>query len=361
MCKTQKTVKLKLPKNPSNFIYGEHFSNYVYELERQRELDKLPRNLLLYYTVDTLINEVNNGGFAQYLTNSSVASYPFLREAANQIGNTELCELVQTLHYVVDGYICKKDGFSVEFNQQLREELTRLDDMFYALDEKLDIATLNLKAYRNNFVDEMLKIPVIKEHVSEICNYFVCDNSQVDIYRAVDALIKYVGEYNDVQWSIAIEKWTDFFRIEAHANAQIDLDEVVAHFGDKHYSFSSHHGTEVNSNRTNISFAQNVHIVSCISDLEQHCVEICPSSFDKDEYKLKRRLHVRVNPGSIVVPPEMRTYITLGYMNLTYDKYDFDELVKYVKGVASNYSHIAKVYVIEYTPAIVETVVYKRI
>jgi hypothetical protein len=65
----KKIFSQKLYKNPDDFLYSESFLPYVLSLEEAGDLQRLPENLYVYYVLSVLENEVNNGGFLQYLTN----------------------------------------------------------------------------------------------------------------------------------------------------------------------------------------------------------------------------------------------------------------------------------------------------
>ena len=76
-----KTLKLKYPKNPGALLDKPEVQTYIWHLEDVGELDKLPLPFLAYYVVGCrLTDEVNNGGFAQYLSNSSVQTLSYLEK-----------------------------------------------------------------------------------------------------------------------------------------------------------------------------------------------------------------------------------------------------------------------------------------
>ena len=90
-----KIKQLKYTKNTRTLLDREDVRNYLYYLEDNGTLDKLEPSFLAYYVLaDVLLNEVNNGGFEQYLINSSVATLPYLESTAKLVGNDELCEIV---------------------------------------------------------------------------------------------------------------------------------------------------------------------------------------------------------------------------------------------------------------------------
>ena len=59
-----KNKKVKFTKNPEAMLEKKEVETYLYYLEDNNELEKIPLPLLTYYVVgNVLINEVNNGGF----------------------------------------------------------------------------------------------------------------------------------------------------------------------------------------------------------------------------------------------------------------------------------------------------------
>jgi hypothetical protein len=62
---------------------------------RKKELNKLPIPFLVYYVIGCILtDEVNNGGFAQYLSNSSVHGGDNVRKRIKRTKNTLICGLV---------------------------------------------------------------------------------------------------------------------------------------------------------------------------------------------------------------------------------------------------------------------------
>ena len=97
-----KILKLKYPKNPGILLDKEEVQSYIWHLEDINELDKLPLPFLSYYVVGCrLTDEVNNGGFAQYLSNSSIQTLPYLERCVRAIGNSEMIEIINEFLSVV--------------------------------------------------------------------------------------------------------------------------------------------------------------------------------------------------------------------------------------------------------------------
>ena len=105
-----KIIKLKYQKNPNALIDREDVQNYLWNLEDKKELDILPLPFLAYYIVGCrLTDEVNNGGFTQYLSNSSVQTLHYLERCARAIGNAEMIEIINELLSALSRYFDIED------------------------------------------------------------------------------------------------------------------------------------------------------------------------------------------------------------------------------------------------------------
>lgn len=361
---TEKIKKLKLPKNPGDFLYKEEVTNYIMMLEDTGALAQLPENLLMYYVIDTLLNEVNNGGFSQYLTNSSVATYPYLTSAAARLEQPDVQYLLEEFVSETDKYRNGADISNLEISDEFDEILSRLDDAFYDLDEKYNIEKLNRKAYKANFEEGKIKIKIVKERETSSCRYFIWQ-PQSSVESAIRALLDFTAEFPEAKWNLEVAVWGDMFRIYAYSDMEaIDLDEVACHFDDCHYSFLTH---RVENNlvncRSNILEFGEVSIVSMAGECRQDSVGIAPSGFEKHEYKMKRSFHMGwVNDStSDSVKP---VYISIGYMNLTFDKYDLEEIKRLLTEHAPKYDGIHSVYtenqMFSYPPKDEKIILYQR-
>lgn len=299
-----KILKLKYTKNPKNLLDKPEIQTYLCHLENVGELDKLPLPLLVYYIVGCILtDEVNNGGFAQYLSNSSVKTLPYLERCVKAIDNAELIEICSKLLSSVAENFDIKDLNSIaesEYSDEFEEVLSELDDRFYALDEKSNVENLAKKYYRENIPTEKLVFELIKPPVTKYRRYFIYDKSNISNEEAARSFMAFLSEFSNVKFDISIEKWSDMFRICAtdYTNS-LNLAEIQAHFDDRSYSF----GKNVNSDRRKIlSFKfggcifKEIHIDSSDDENWVWRLTINESKFDDNEYEISYSRFYSITP-----------------------------------------------------------------
>ena len=244
-----KVLKLKYPMNPRNLFDKPEVQTYVWHLEETGELDKLPLPLLAYYVVGCcLSDEVNNGGFAQYLSNSSVYTLPYLDRCIRAIDNAELTAICTEFLSAVSEKFDINDPDSIakaDYSGESEEVLSALDERFYFLDENNNVENLAKKYYRENIPAEKLVFELVKPPATDRRRYFVYDKSGITNEEAAKNFMAFLAEFSDVKFEISIEKWGGMFRICATdpANA-LDLAEIHAHFDDSSYAFGKNGGSE---------------------------------------------------------------------------------------------------------------------
>lgn len=345
----QKKKTFRLPKDPRNFLYKEEVYNYIMALEDAGALSELPDNLLCYYVLDTLLNEVNNGGFAQYLTNLSATTYPYLSEAVARLENEEIRALLRKFIEETEVFLGGRKLSETELSEPFEQTLHGLDDAFYELDEKYDIEKQALKSYKANYVEGKIEIVLVKERESENCRYFTVDNKPTTGEGLV-ALFEFLSEFKDAEWELELALWGDMFRIYAYADIEaIDLYEVVRGFADESYSFKTHTmKSDVFHDRKNLTAFEEISVVSVEGECEEYSVDIKRNGFEKNEYKIKRRFHQGWVKDS-ASEKKRRPYVVLGYMNLTFDKYDVEAIKQALATLAPKYGCIGSVYAKEET------------
>ena len=165
-----KFLKFKYTKNPRTLLDKQEVQTYLLHLENISALDKLPLPFLVYYVVGCILtDEVNNGGFAQFLSNSSVKTLPYLEKCVKAINNTELIAICFKLISIVSENFNIKNLNLIaesEYSDEFEEVLSELDDHFYALDEKSDVENLVKKYYRENIPAEKLIFELVKPPVT---------------------------------------------------------------------------------------------------------------------------------------------------------------------------------------------------
>lgn len=130
--------EIAFPEDPRELLKDREAFGYLMDLEEKGKLDVLPLPLLVYYVIGSVTSdEVDNGGFAQYLSNSSVDTLPYLQRCADAIGDAKLISLIDDLLKAVGKYAEPDDIKAVrdfECPDEFEDVLSSLDDRFYGLD-----------------------------------------------------------------------------------------------------------------------------------------------------------------------------------------------------------------------------------
>ncbi len=289
-----KTIKLKYQKNPNSLIDREDVQNYLWHLEEKKELDKLPIPFLVYYVIGCILNgEVNNGGFAQYLSNSSVHTLPYLEKCVSAIGNAEMIEIINELLSALSSNFDIKDTKSIaesDYSDEFETILSSLDDRFYDFDEKYDVEGLAKKYYKDNLPQEKLVFELVKPPVNDHRRYFIYDKSNVTNEEAIEAFVAFLGEFSNIRFKIELEQWGGMFRINAIDNTNsLNLAEIFAHFDDSSYSFGKKDGTErykILGFKLGGGIFKEIHIDSCDDENWVWRLTIKESGFDENEYEI---------------------------------------------------------------------------
>jgi hypothetical protein len=325
-----KIKKYKYPKNPTDFFYKEDVLNYTIELEESNSLGELPENLLLFYILQTLIDEVNNGGFAQYLTNHSGVGFPYVNRAADRLENSEVADLLKEFFAVTNRFLNGTPVTEIELTDEFEEVLEKLDARFFALDKQYDIEKLNLKAYKTNYFEGTIAIPLVKERESANCRYIFADPN-VTLRQAMESLCDYISEFDGSNWEIEFcdgdilfEKvfqmrlWSDI--------PQCDLCEIVQKF-----------------DQPNILKLKEMELSSVVNEtdfcVEQHVVRIKRSGFEKNEYVIKRSKHSAVPK----MKPSDRGWPVHIYFNLPHQDFSVGEIRQILLELAPQYACIRSI------------------
>lgn len=301
-----KVLKLKYPKNPGNLLDKPEVVDYIWHLEDVGELDKLPLPFLAYYVVGCrLTDEVNNGGFAQYLSNSSVQTLPYLEKCVNALDNVELTAICAELLSAVSKDFDINDADTIakaDYSNELEVILSALDDRFYALDEKYDVEGIAKKYYKDNLPEEKLIFELVKPPETERRRYFIYDKSGITNEEAAKAFMAFLAEFSDVKFEIAIEKWGGMVRINAtDSRNSLNLAEIHAHFDDSSYAFGENGGTErckMLGFKLGGGIFKEIHVDSCDEESWVWRLTIAESGFDKNEYEISYSRCYSGTPGA---------------------------------------------------------------
>jgi len=141
-------MKIRMLKDPQKMIFTESVYNFIVMLENTGKLDLLPKNLFVYYVFYTLTNEVNNGGYDQYLSNSSRNTYLYLRKCAEYLDHEVLTPYIfEVCDYTDSVMPCDVAEITDDaFFDCLRE----FDNKFYDIDNKYDVLDLITDYYQAN-------------------------------------------------------------------------------------------------------------------------------------------------------------------------------------------------------------------
>lgn len=340
-----KILKLKYPKNPGNLLDKSEVQTYIWHLEDVGELDKLPLPFLAYYVVGCrLTDEVNNGGFAQYLSNSSVQTLPYLERCVSALGNTELTAICAEVLSAVSKDFDINDTETIaeaDYSDELEIVISALDDRFYALDEKYDVESIAKKYYKDNLPEEKLIFELVKPPETERRRYFIYDKSGITNEEAAKAFMAFLAEFSDVKFDIAIEKWGGMVRINAtDSRNSLNLAEIHAHFDDSSYAFGKNGGTErckMLGFKLGGGIFKEIHIDSCDEENWVWRLTIAESGFDKNEYEISYSRCYSGTPGA-----EKASRICVGDFDDT--KTDLAALEKILIGCAKAQGNITRIY-----------------
>ena len=340
-----KLLKLKYPKNPGTLLDKPEVQTYIWHLEDVGELDKLPLPFLAYYVVGCrLTDEVNNGGFAQYLSNSSVQTLPYLERCVNALGNAELTAICAELLSAVSKDFDINDTEAIaeaDYTDELEIVISALDDRFYALDEKNDVEGLAKKYYKDNLPEEKLIFELVKPPETERRRYFIYDKSGITNEEAAKAFMAFLAEFSDVKFEIAIEKWGGMIRINAtDSRNSLNLAEIHAHFDDSSYAFGKNGGTErckMLGFKLGGGIFKEIHIDSCDEENWVWRLTIAESGFDKNEYEISYSRCYSGTPGA-----KKASRICVGDFDDT--KTDLAALEEILIGCAKAQGNITRIY-----------------
>ena len=290
----KKLLVQKLYKNPEAFLYEDHFYVYLQELERAHQLSLLPQNLYVYYVLSVLFAEVNNGGFLQYLQNSSSETFDDLLPCARILGISSLEKLIGSFTDTVNNSLAQF-GLSLSCSDpddQTIVMLGKYDNEFYDLESKIDLEQELLKYYKNNFTVKSIKYPAVKEQVSDVCNYFIVPTELLnnDLFCALDSFLKVLADFSEQRWRIELWNFFDTYRICAHTGGKaISLETVMSKWSCNSFSFSGNNDDCYRNRMMLCSFFDTVNIVSGNDGNSEYAVTISRSGFEQNEKIMKYR------------------------------------------------------------------------
>lgn len=322
-----KTKKLKYPKDPRKLLERTEFIDYLLYLEENGTLGDLEPSFLAYYVVaEVVLNEVNNGGFEQYLSNSTIATLPFIETSAKLIDNKELYGIISDLLAEVLKYFGSLDLSAIknaDYCDEFSDFLSDLDNRLYEFDGKYDLEKVARTYYQNNIPTNICKIQIVKPRETNTFRYFVKNLADISIQNATDSFMDFLNEFEDIQWKIEITKFEKYFRIEAiDETNSLDLYNLFENFSKSDSALKMMKFEEV--------------MIENVQNAWNYRIEFQPSGFDKDEFAMR---YFCCSSSTRIV-----SRIELGYMNLTYHKYNLDGLAEIIINRAKTQNNILIVY-----------------
>ena len=281
---------IKLPKRPDSIFNNEHLFNYLLDLERNQKLEILPANLMVYYVLNTFINEVLNGGLTQYLTNSSKQTYIYLRQCGILLNHDAFTPFILRICDYFDSIL--PVDFDNDINQTIADQIDAFDNQFYELDEKFDALKIAEKFYKNNYSIEKIDVPKIKEPESSSCKYFVVPTDLIckDVEEAVESFLKVLSDFSEQRWTIELWNFFDTYRLTASTYGKaIDLKTVMLNWDDPIYSFSAASSDGYINRMKLSSYFEKISIMGGTDGISEYAVRMSSSGFEKNEMKMKHQ------------------------------------------------------------------------
>ena len=330
-----KKTTQKLYKNPDTFLYEESFFAYIRDLQDNHKLLTMPRNLYVYYVLSTMASEVNNGGFSQFLFNSSRLLFDDLTVCAEALGISELTDLLYEFVELVKKENRCKTPDEFELSEETDGLLNGFDERYYELDKEFDFDKAFLKYYKDNFTEKAVTYTVVKEKESDTCRYFVFDSNACRLSDSVKAYLEFLSGFKG-NWDINISD----FNLTAECDRDcIDLRELFDDITNRFEAVKEL--TAFGFIKINAPLPEN----ECGKNLtETNSVYIEPSGFGENEYRIKQRYGVGFcSDSSLASGPH--TYICIGEFDNSGRAHHskqavLDEILLQIK----KYKHIKSVY-----------------
>lgn len=336
----KKILVQKLYKNPEAFLYEDHFYAYLQELESAHQLSLLPQNLYVYHVLSVFLAEVNNGGFLQYLQNSSVETFDDLLPCARILGISSLEKLIEAFTDTVNRSLAKSGQSLSCFDpdDQTIEILDKYDNEFYDLESKNDLEKALLKYYKNNFTVKSIKYLAAKEKTSDVCNYFIVPTELLsnDLSCALDSFLKVLADFSEQRWTIELWNFFDTYRICAHTSGKaICLETIMSKWSRNGFSFSGNNDDCYRNRMMLCSFFDTVNIVSGIDGNSEYAVTISQSGFQQNEKIMKYRFIL----SGIQYEPEF-SKVSVGDMSHKQDPEKYHRIKEYLENHYHDYDNI---------------------
>ena len=133
-------------------------TDVIYDKEAEAGYDELSEAEQTVYCIDSLLREMENGGFAQFFHHDSGANTADTMEALERIRSSQVLAVFhKVVSFFPEGEVPKDEDDRISLfdhiESEMTDEIAACDDQFYDSDENLIGLTLtfvskNLKAFR---------------------------------------------------------------------------------------------------------------------------------------------------------------------------------------------------------------------
>lgn len=126
---------------PEKWFY-DHY-DYLFALAENNKFDEVPSHIKVYFVMRVMFDEIMNGGFGQFSSNSSRKLSKYLSDCVKSLNNKKLIKLVEQFCVVIG-----------DSNNKLTHEdslkLEKLSSDFYDIEDEYDLYDLLDNYYKNN-------------------------------------------------------------------------------------------------------------------------------------------------------------------------------------------------------------------
>lgn len=292
----ERKIKQTIYKDPRWLFETSEFCFYLQSLEDQGRLSELPKNVYVYYVLSTLFEEVNNGGFSQFLLNSSRDLFYELSGCAEELHQEELTGLITEFVRDVTEFMDRNHQSidELEPDEELEQKLDQLGERLYALEQQFPYDQMLMQYYKENLTVRRIVFNAVKEKPGKDCRYFLYrpDN---DLDGAVCAFLDFLSDCG-TGWRLEV---TNYNIIAYPEKFCVVLSDVMSSFADDEAPLglqSPHEHRAPRRKMCEFGFVK----VSALQPqdggdpdwFESLVVLVEPSEFEEDEYQIKQQFGV---------------------------------------------------------------------
>lgn len=271
--------KVKLSKNPDNFLHDYFIEQYIDKLMYSDELDKLPVLVLDYFILKLLYDEVMEGGFEQFIYNHFEYTSRYLEDVFNRVKNEEFKNiLIDYLSVLTKTNIvnrCLED-------KSLLKIIKEIDDNFYSFDEKNKIEKILKTEYKLGYGDNTLILEIDKPNESKNLRFFTWTKLGVKIEDVVESIKSFIKYFNNNTFNILLTDMLGFLSINISSDNLLPMDNLI---------------NEWENDRNNVCYFENF-LISNYHENDVEVVRIFKSGLEKNEYFVDKVKHNKTKLNS---------------------------------------------------------------